>query len=100
MTPEAKTKLHVKQLLLASEAYFFMPFGGGYGRAGIPDVVACVNGHFLAIECKAGKGKTTALQKRELQSIAAAGGTACIVYDTPEDYQGLREIVKAMRRKV
>lgn len=85
MTPEAKTKKRVRAILDAAGVYHFNPFGGGYGRAGIPDVVACVNGCFLAIECKAGKGKTTALQDRELERIQAAGGTTLVIYDTEED---------------
>ena len=74
MTPEAKVKTAVKRLLVERGIYYFMPPGVGYGRAGIPDIVACVSGRFLAIECKAGKGKTTALQEREMELIEAAGG--------------------------
>lgn len=79
MTPEAKVKAAVKKLLETSHTYFFMPPGVGYGRAGIPDIVACANGHFIGIECKGGKGKTTALQDRELAQIRAAGGSALII---------------------
>lgn len=79
MTPEAKVKAAVKKMLTTSGVYFFLPPGVGYGRAGIPDIVACDKGRFLAIECKAGKGKTTALQEKELASIRAAGGTAMII---------------------
>ena len=78
-TPEAKIKAQVRRILADSDAYFFMPPGSGYGRAGIPDVVGCVRGKFLAIECKAGKGKTTALQDRELNAIRAAGGMAWVI---------------------
>src|ERR1035437_788638 len=97
MTPEAKTKQAVQEMLTISGAYFFMPFGGGYGRAGIPDVVACIHGHFLAIECKAGKGKTTALQDRELQRISDAGGESLVVYDTPTAYAQLQEILNKLK---
>ena len=97
MTNEAKTKNAVKKMLEAMGVYYFMPFGGGYGRSGIPDIIGCVNGQFLAIECKAGKGKTTALQNRELQRIADAGGEALVVYDTPEAYGQLREVIVSMQ---
>jgi Holliday junction resolvase len=49
------------------------------GRSGVPDIICCVDGNFLAIECKAGKGKTTALQDVEIESIRRAGGTALVV---------------------
>lgn len=81
MTPEAKVKKQVRDLLDTEGVYYFTPFGGGYGRAGIPDIVCCVNGFFLAIECKAGKGQTTALQERELENIRMSGGLALVVYE-------------------
>jgi hypothetical protein len=37
-----------------------------------------MDGHFIAIECKAGKGTTTALQGRELNAILNNGGTVFI----------------------
>ena len=74
MTPEAKVKLQVRKLLDELHIYYFFPPANGYGRAGIPDVVGCVYGRFLAIECKAGRGVLTALQEREIAKIDAAGG--------------------------
>jgi Archaeal holliday junction resolvase (hjc) len=99
MTPEAKTKKKVRALLDEVMVYHFNPFGGGYGRAGIPDIIACVNGYFLAIECKAGKGKTTALQDRELENIRAAGGVTLVIYDTEEDISRLCKVLWALSRK-
>lgn len=99
MTPEAKTKAAVRKVLEQAEAYFFFPPANGYGRAGIPDVVACINGGFLAVECKAGKGRTTALQDRELAHIQDAGGKALVVYGTPEDLQRLSTVVQEMKQK-
>lgn len=81
-TPEALVKRNVKRILVECGVYFFMPYQAGMGRSGIPDVIACHKGHFLGIECKAGKGKTTALQDRELAGIAAAGGAALIINET------------------
>ena len=77
-TPEWKVKTAVRKMLDAFDIYHFMPPANGFGRAGIPDIVGCMDGHFIAIECKAGKGKTTALQDRELNLILNAGGTVFI----------------------
>ena len=79
MTPEGRVKEQVKKLLTAHGAWWCMPFGGGYGRAGIPDFLVCVNGYFLAVECKAEDGRTTALQERELWNIQASKGAAYVV---------------------
>jgi Holliday junction resolvase len=59
-----------------------MPATGGYGRSGVPDIVGCCDGKFFAIECKAGKGVTTALQDNELRKIKEAGGIALVINET------------------
>lgn len=79
MTPEAKVKAAVRKLLTEHGAYYAMPIGSGYGNSGVPDFLVCVRGRFLAVECKAGKGKTTALQDKHLQNIRAAGGHALVI---------------------
>ena len=78
-TPEGRVKDAVRKILTEFGIYHFMPPGMGFGRAGIPDIIGCFQGKFIAIECKAGKGKTTALQDRELSAIRAAGGTAMVI---------------------
>lgn len=77
-TPESKVKTNVRKLLDDLKIYHFMPPANGFGRAGIPDIVGCMDGHFIAIECKAGKGTTTPLQDRELNAILNHGGTVFI----------------------
>jgi len=78
-TPEKKVKKRVTALLKEYGAYNFYPMTGGYGRSGIPDIIACHKGKFIGIECKAGEGKTTALQDRELDAIIDAGGWSMVV---------------------
>lgn len=78
-TPEGAVKAAVKKILDAHGVYHFSPAANGYGRVGVPDIICCVNGYFLALECKAGKGKTTALQDRELVAITKAGGLSVVI---------------------
>ena len=85
MTPEGKVKLRVKLLLTSINAYYFLPATHGYGSSGIPDIVACINGRFVGIECKAGKGKTTALQEKNLNAISQAGGLSIVVNEKNVD---------------
>ena len=82
LTPEAKVKKKVKEILDQMGVYHFSPMQNGMGRAGIPDIIGCLEGHFIGIECKAGKGTTTALQERELTRIQNAGGYALVVNET------------------
>lgn len=79
MAPEGKVKAAVKKILTEAGAWYCTPLGAGYGRAGVPDFIVCHRGKFVAIECKAGKGKTTALQDRELAAIAGAGGHTFVI---------------------
>jgi Holliday junction resolvase len=81
-TPEGAVKAKVRRVLDAGGIYYFMPATGGYGRSGMPDIVGCCNKRFFAIECKAGKGKTTALQEIELRKIREAGGIALVINET------------------
>ena len=78
-TPETKVKRAVVKILDAHQAYHFFPATHGYGRSGVPDIVACYKGYFIGIECKAGKGVPTALQLRELRFIEEAGGISMVV---------------------
>jgi hypothetical protein len=73
-TPEKKVKAAVRKMLMRLDIYHFMPPGMGLGRSGIPDIIGCYQGLFIAIECKAGKGQLTALQARELEWINDAEG--------------------------
>ena len=78
-TPEAKVKAAVRKILAEFGVYYFSPPANGYGKAGVPDIIVCVNGYFLAIECKANGNKPTELQKREISLIQKAGGFAIVV---------------------
>lgn len=91
-TPEKRVKLQVRKVLDELGIYYFFPPGMGLGRAGIPDIIACYNGLFLAIECKAGKGKTTALQERELNAIRTAKGLAFVINE--ENMDNLKELLQ------
>jgi Holliday junction resolvase len=94
-TPEGAVKAAVKKLLDEMGIYHFSPVQNGMGRAGIPDIIGCFRGRFLGIECKAGKGKTTALQDLELEKIRQAKGFAYVVNET--NIQDLKELLIWMR---
>lgn len=76
-TPEGAVKDAVRKLLTEMGIYHFMPAANGFGRAGVFDIVACVNGFFVGIECKKNaKTPPTALQTREAQRLQLANGVA------------------------
>lgn len=78
-TPEKKVKDKVRKILDEAGAYHFMPATHGFGASGIPDIIGCYHGVFFAIECKAGAGRTTALQDRNLGMISKSGGYSEVI---------------------
>ncbi|MBU5486995.1 MAG: VRR-NUC domain-containing protein [Clostridium sp.] len=68
--------------------YYFKYWAGPYSKSGIPDIIACINGHFVGIEVKAETGHPSELQKRNIRLIQSAKGYARIVY--PKDFESLK----------
>lgn len=97
MTPEAKVKKKVTEILKTHGAYYFYPVTGGYGTSGVPDIIGCMDGKFFGIECKAGKGKLTALQEKNLQQIKDAGGVSLVVNEN--NIQEVETVMTLLRSK-
>lgn len=73
--------------------WYFKYWAGPYSKSGIPDIIACVNGHFVALEVKGPTGQASDLQKRNINLIQESKGHACIVY--PKDFEKLKkELIK------
>jgi pantoate kinase len=96
-TPEAKVKAKIKKTLKDNNVYFAMPIGTGYGSSGVPDFLCCVNGNFLAIEAKAGKGTTTALQDKNIREIKESGGMAVVIAEEQLELGYLEQLIQLMR---
>jgi hypothetical protein len=75
-TPEWHEKQKIKKYLNDLCVWYFCPFMAGRGKAGVPDIIACFNGRFVAIEVKRPGKKPTPLQIRRLLEIERAGGFA------------------------
>lgn len=59
--------------------FYWKEHGGQFGTAGIPDIIVCYKGRFIALEVKRPGGKPTLLQKITLNKIEKAKGIAKIV---------------------
>jgi len=70
---------------------------GMYSHAGIPDILACINSKFVAIEVKTATGKPTMLQKRELNFIREAGGVALICYGEADIRRVVDDALRVLR---
>jgi len=58
--------------------------------AGIPDVIGCIAGRFIAIELKVKGGKLTKLQEFTLRKLNLAGAITGVCYSLDE----IRELLK------
>lgn len=96
-TPERLAKQKIKVILKEHGVYFAMPIGTGFGNSGVPDFLCCVNGGFLAIEAKAGKGKTTALQDKHLADIEKAGGLTLVINEEALSLGVLEAVLENMK---
>ena len=88
---EKWVKGQVKHLLSLHGAWWYMAPGGPYGKAGTPDFLVCLCGHFFAIETKAGNNKPTALQNHQMGEIRASGGSTMVV--TENNLESLNDVL-------
>ena len=96
-TPESKVKDKLRKYLTQLGIYHVMPPANGFGRAGIPDIIGCYTGQFVAFECKAGKNIPTALQEREIRNIQAANGWAFVITELNVDH--VEELLRMERTR-
>ena len=68
-----------KYLATLPETFAWKEHAGQYGTAGIPDIIVCHRGRFIALEAKVGKNQPTKLQAVTIEQIRKAGGTAAVV---------------------
>lgn len=75
-SPEWFEKDKIRKYLAAIDAWCFAPFMAGYGKSGVPDIVACYRTMFIAIEVKRPGKEPTPVQRRRMAEIEAHGGIA------------------------
>ena len=67
-----------------TDCFFFKEHGGRFGTAGLPDLIVCYKGRFVALEVKTETGRLTVLQAITLKRIEKAGGIAKAVRSVDE----------------
>lgn len=84
MKEKTITNQILKYLKAQPCCFVFKEHGGIYGTAGIPDIICCYRGKFVAIEVKTLTGKLSKLQKITINRINEAGGMAIKVTSLQE----------------
>lgn len=83
-------------LSTVEDCFYWKEHGGAYGTAGMPDIIVCYKGRFIAFECKVGTNKPTVLQAITIKKILKAGGYALVVRTVGE----VREIIGAFAKEI
>lgn len=81
MTPEAKTKRKVRNILdnyKSHNIYVYMPVPGGFGSSTL-DYLGCIRGRMFAIEAKKPGGKPTERQNVIIQNLYWAGAEVFVI---------------------
>lgn len=92
MAAEKQFENRVKAYLKSIGAWYVKFFANSYTKAGVPDILACINGKFVGIEVKAQNGIPSDLQIYQCELIKAAGGQAFILY--PSGFKRFKEIIE------
>lgn len=86
----------VKKFLKENNCWYVKYWGGGYSKSGIPDILACINGYFVAIELKGTDGKPSKLQEWNIRKINESNGIGLILY--PHQFEDFKSLVNELLR--
>ena len=92
MKEKTITNQILKYLKSLPECFCFKQHGGLYGTSGIPDIIVCYKGKFMAFEVKNERGKLSKLQEITIEKIRNAKGMAFKVTSLEE----VKEILKGV----
>lgn len=84
----------IKKFIESVGGWWVKFHGNAFTRDGVPDLLCCVNGKFLAIEVKGDGGEPSELQLHEIEEIKKAGGVALVSY--PDDFEELKELIRGL----
>lgn len=89
---EAQFQRKVEAFLRSQGVWFVKYWGGGqFTKAGVPDILACVNGQFVAIELKTETGRLSKLQEYNLAKIKESGGQAFVL--RPSSFKAFQDVI-------
>ena len=93
MPKEKDFQLKVEKFLTDKGIYWVKYWGGGiYTRSGIPDLICCLKGLFLALELKTDDGIVSSLQEYNLEKISNSGGATIVL--RPKYFEQFKEAIQ------
>lgn len=92
MALEKNVQDAVIRYLVKVGAWYTKIHQSGRGRRGVPDILACYKGIFIAIEVKGEGGTLRDEQRTELRGVKDAGGVAVVAYAVEDVQRVVRRI--------
>lgn len=84
----------VKAYLTEQGAWFIKYWGGArFTKSGIPDLLVCYKGRFVAIEVKADTGEPSLIQLVTLKQIRKANGIGVLLY--PKEFANFKKFLES-----
>lgn len=82
--PEARLSRSIMAALKQRGAFVFKVWGSEHMMAGLPDIIGCYRGRFIAVETKMPGNTTSRRQDFVIAKIRAAGGQVVVAYSVAE----------------
>ena len=99
MASEKNFENKIKKFLKEQNCYYIKYWSGGqFTKSGVPDLLICCNGYFVAVEVKAENGKPSELQLYNIDEIKKAGGFAMILY--PNQFDNFKKFIKLLKNVI
>lgn len=95
MAAEKNFENKIKKFIEEQGGWQVKYFANRMTKVGIPDLLCCINGYFVAIEVKAQNGHPSDLQIYHCNKIRDSGGFAYIVY--PSGWDDFKKIIEGFR---
>lgn len=90
--PEKKLQDKAIDYLKGRGIYYLNLYGDGRSGKGKPDIIACINGRFVAFELKVGSNDMQDDQKIHMLRIQRSGGFHLV----PRDIEEFKKIVEVL----
>ena len=80
----------IKKYLASIGVWYIKHHANKFTKVGVPDILACWQGKFVAIEVKTPVGVLSELQKYNLKAISDAGGVSIVA-------RSLKDVVEVIK---
>lgn len=98
--PEGRLKKRIKDYLTKEGAVVFAIHGGDnpFQEVGIPDLLACLEGRFIGVECKLPGEKLRPVQEVVIRRLEKAGALVVVATSVEDVEAALRRTARKGRR--